>query len=61
MRSGLGGRGLEEVTNWACKTYMHGNNTRKLPETPCFSFFVFYVFSSTKSENRREEQVLHPT
>jgi hypothetical protein len=43
---------------------MHGNNTRKL--TPCVSqiskntmfLFLFYVFSSTKSVNRRVEQVL---
>jgi hypothetical protein len=46
-------------------THMHGNNTRKLPmyylylklaKTPCSS--MFYVFSSTKLENRREEQFL---
>jgi lactate dehydrogenase-like 2-hydroxyacid dehydrogenase len=54
-------------TNWGCNTYMHGNNTRKfslcshlylkLAKTSCF-LFNFYVFSSTKSENRKAEQVL---
>jgi hypothetical protein len=29
----------------------------RLAKTPCFSF-MFYVFSSTKSENKRAEQVL---
>jgi hypothetical protein len=46
---------------------MHGNNIRKLPEylplpqtsKKCHVFcFNFYVFSSTKSENKRAEQVL---
>jgi hypothetical protein len=52
-------------TQWGWNTYMYGNNTRKLPgllslsqstKTSCFS--LFYIFSSTKSQNRRAEQVL---
>jgi hypothetical protein len=30
----------------------------KLAKNAMFLFFIFYVFSSTKSENRRLEQVL---
>jgi hypothetical protein len=30
----------------------------KLAKTPCFSFLSFIFFSSTKSENKRVEQVL---
>jgi hypothetical protein len=46
---------------------MHGNSTRKFPvwlslisnyQKRHVSFFIFYVFSSTKWENRRAEQVL---
>jgi hypothetical protein len=44
---------------------MHRNNTislysylyHKLAKTPCF-FINFYIFSCTKSQNRRAEQVL---
>jgi hypothetical protein len=44
--------------------YMPGNNTRKLPVYLSLShtskniMFFFLFFSSTKSENRRAEQVL---
>jgi hypothetical protein len=49
-----------------CNTYVYGNNTRNLPvylsssqtsEMPHF-LIIFYVFSSTKLENKRVEQVL---
>jgi hypothetical protein len=68
MRSGLG-RSEEDWKrriNWSCSTHMHGNNTRKLLCSYLYlklakrhvSHFIFYVFSSTKSENRRAEQIL---
>jgi preprotein translocase subunit YajC len=44
---------------------MHGNNTKNFPVWLSLSqtsknvvFFLFYVFSSTKSENKQVEQVL---
>jgi hypothetical protein len=46
---------------------MHGNNPRKLPvylslprtsKMSCFFFISITVFSSTKSENKRVEQIL---
>jgi hypothetical protein len=43
---------------------MHGNNTGKLPMSYLYlklakrSCFSFYFLSSTKSENRRAEQVV---
>jgi hypothetical protein len=30
----------------------------KLTKMPCFSYYLLWFFSPTKSENRREEQVL---
>jgi hypothetical protein len=30
----------------------------KLAKMPCFSYYLLWFFSSTKSENRRAEQVL---
>jgi hypothetical protein len=48
-------------------THVHGNNTRNLPvklslsqtsTNVMFFFLSFIFFSSTKSENRRAEQVL---
>jgi hypothetical protein len=50
---------------WGYNTHMHGNSTRKLcsylylkqAKMLCCSFSLF-SFSSTKSENRRAEQVL---
>jgi hypothetical protein len=39
--------------------YLHSYLYLKLTKMPCF-LIVFYVFSSTKSENKKVEQVLPP-
>jgi hypothetical protein len=51
--------------NWSCSTHIYENNIRKLPFSCLYlelakchiSHFICYVFSSTKLENRRVEQV----
>jgi hypothetical protein len=48
-----------------CNTHVYGNNTKNLPvqlslsQTTNNAVFlnIFYVFSSTKSKNKRAEQV----
>jgi hypothetical protein len=49
-----------------CSTHVHGNNARnllsfiylKVAKMLCLSYYLFsYVFSSTKLENKRAEQV----
>jgi hypothetical protein len=50
-----------------CNTHVHGNNTKNIPIwlslsqtsiNTMFFLLIFYAFSSTKSENKRVEQVL---